>query len=79
MHGSAVLGVLAVALLVWGWQESRWLSREPYNYGACRKRGFDQEFCTVTPVNALPNPPCTCEDGHTGRYVVDNGATCVCR
>ena len=70
---------MAVALLVWGWWESKRLGREPYDYAACRKKGFAQEFCTATPINGLPNPSCKCEDGTTGKYRIHQGATCICK
>lgn len=78
MHGSAYLVLGALLLLGSVWRDAPKLRREGYDYAACRKRGFDRRFCTVTPIHGVPSPACTCEDGEQGTYIIKHGAWCSC-
>lgn len=78
MRQSIAAGIIVLVTLAWALHATRPVLREAYNYTKCRDRGFDRTFCTITPIDGVPTPPCTCWDGRQGAYVMDRGATCVC-
>ena len=52
---------------------------EPFDYERCRDRGFDRQFCTVTPLPYVGPGQCWCPDTReVGRYTASYGAKCDC-
>ena len=56
MRSSAIVLMLVAAAVIFFQFAQPLPLREGYNYSECRKRGFDREFCTVTPLHVAPLP-----------------------